>query len=105
MLGADKGYDSFDFVELMRELDVTPHVTQNLTRRGGSAIDGRATHHAGFATSQHARPRIEPAFGAHEIPRKIACVCRPSVARLDEQPVLDWIACGQRSRFRTLAQK
>jgi hypothetical protein len=29
----------------------------------GSAIDGRTTRHAGYAMSQHARPRIEPAFG------------------------------------------
>ena len=40
-----------------------PHVTQNDTRRGGSAIDARTTRHAGYAKSQHARPRIERAFG------------------------------------------
>ena len=62
-LGADKGYDTFDFVDLARELGTTPHVTQNLTRRGGSGIDARTTRHAGYAMSQHARPRIEPAFG------------------------------------------
>lgn len=62
-LGADKGYDTFGFVELVRALDTTPHVTQNVTRRGGSAIDGRTTRHLGYAMSQHARPRIEPAFG------------------------------------------
>jgi hypothetical protein len=62
-VGADKGYDSLEFVDLMRELGTTPHVTQNLTRRGGSAIDGRTTRHEGYAKSQHARPRIEPAFG------------------------------------------
>lgn len=62
-LGADKGYDTFGFVDLLRELDTTPHVTQNFTRRGGSAIDGRTTRHVGYAMSQHARPRIEPAFG------------------------------------------
>jgi transposase len=62
-LGADKGYDTFDFVDLARELGTTPHVTQNLTRRGGSAIDARTTRHEGYAMSQHARPRIEPAFG------------------------------------------
>jgi hypothetical protein len=62
-VGADKGYDTLDFVDLMRELGTTPHVTRNLTRRGSSAIDGRTTRHAGYAKSQHARPRIEPAFG------------------------------------------
>ncbi len=62
-IGADKGYDTFGFVDLARELGATPHVTQNLTRRGGSAIDARTTRHEGYAMSQHARPRIEPAFG------------------------------------------
>ena len=62
-LGADKGYDSHAFVQLVRELGTAPHVTQNLTRNGGSAIDGRTTRHAGYGKSQHARPRIEPAFG------------------------------------------
>jgi transposase len=62
-IGADKAYDAADFVDLMRELNTTPHVTQNLARKGGSAIDGRTTRHEGYAMSQHARPRIEPAFG------------------------------------------
>jgi transposase len=62
-VGADKGYDTADFVEVLRALRTTPHVTQNVHRRGGSAIDGRTTRHPGYAQSQHARPRIEPAFG------------------------------------------
>jgi hypothetical protein len=61
--GADKAYDGGEFVRVMRNLHTTPHVTQNLTRSGGSAIDGRTTRHAGYAKSQHARPRTEPAFG------------------------------------------
>jgi transposase len=62
-VGADKGYDTRDFVTTTRYLGVTPHVTQNVSRSGGSAIDGRTTRHPGYAQSQHARPRIEPAFG------------------------------------------
>ena len=62
-VGADKGYDVRDFVDTVRELNVTPHVAQNLKRPGGSAIDGRTTRHEGYAKSQHARPRIEPVFG------------------------------------------
>ena len=62
-VGADKAYDAGDFVDLMRELHMTPHVTQNRARPGGSAIDARTTRHDGYAKSQHARPRIEPAFG------------------------------------------
>jgi len=61
-VGADKAYDTADFVEQVREIDMTPHVAQNDTRRGGSAIDARTTRHDGYAMSQHARPRIERAF-------------------------------------------
>ena len=79
-LGADKAYDDPQFVGLMRELHVTPHVTQNLRRPGGSAIDPRTTRHDGYAMSQHARPRIEPAFGIDPIPwtnqlRRLSCDC------------------------------
>jgi transposase len=62
-VGADKAYDVRGFVDLMRELGTTPHVAQNLARRGGSAIDARTTRHVGYAKSLHARPRVEPAFG------------------------------------------
>ena len=61
-VGADKAYDTADFVDQARQMDVTPHVAQNHTRRGGSAIDARTTRHVGYARSQHARPRIERAF-------------------------------------------
>src|SRR5215216_1516559 len=62
-VGADKAYDTADFVEQVRQVEMTPHVAQNDTRRGGSAIDARTTRHTGYAMSQHARPRIERAFG------------------------------------------
>jgi transposase len=61
-VGADKAYDTVDFVDQVREVDMTPHVAQHDTRRGGSAIDARTTRHTGYAMSQHARPRIERAF-------------------------------------------
>jgi hypothetical protein len=40
-LGGDKGYDTADFVSLVRKRKITPHVAQNTGRKGGSAIDGR----------------------------------------------------------------
>src|SRR5215472_17659272 len=49
-LGADKGYDTRDFVAAIRLLGVTPHVAQNTTHRA-SAIDGRTTRHPGYAVS------------------------------------------------------
>jgi hypothetical protein len=62
-VGGDKGFGTFGFVEECRNLRVTPHVAQNLTRRGGSAIDGRTTRHSGCALSQKKRKRIEECFG------------------------------------------
>jgi IS5 family transposase len=62
-VGGDKGFDTRDFVAECRHLGVTPHVAQNLGRRGGSAIDGRTTHHAGYGRSQKKRKRIEECFG------------------------------------------
>jgi len=62
-LGADKAYDTRDFVKILREMQVRPHVTQNLNRAGGSAIDARTTRHVSYQISQKRRPRIERAFG------------------------------------------
>jgi transposase len=62
-LGADKGYDTKDFVSEMRGMNVTPHVSQNTKRPGGSAIDGRTTRHEGYQVSQRKRKRIEEVFG------------------------------------------
>lgn len=62
-VGADKGYDTKDFVAECRHLNITPHVAQNVKRNGGSAIDGRTTRHAGYAVSQRKRKRIEECFG------------------------------------------
>jgi hypothetical protein len=47
-------------------LQVTPHVAQNEGRRGGSAIDGRTTRHAGYAVIQRKRKRIEECFRVDE---------------------------------------
>jgi len=62
-VGADKGYDTKDFVAECRHLNVTPHVAQNVRRNGGSAIDNRTTRHDGYAISQTKRKRIEECFG------------------------------------------
>lgn len=62
-VGADKAYDTQDFVAACRERNVTPHIASNDTRRGGSAIDARTTRHATYALSQTIRKRIEEHFG------------------------------------------
>ena len=61
-LGGDKHFDSADFVNELRSMNVTPHVAQNTSNRR-SAIDGRTTRHGGYGVSQRIRKRIEEAFG------------------------------------------
>jgi len=61
-LGGDKNYDVRDFVDTLRNLNVTPHVAQNDTNRK-SAIDSRTTRHPGYAVSMNKRKRVEEIFG------------------------------------------
>jgi transposase len=62
-LGADKLYDTKDFVHGCRERGFTPHVAQNITKQRGSAIDARTTRHPGYAVSQRRRKLVEQGFG------------------------------------------
>src|SRR5712692_5323694 len=59
-VGADKNYDTQDFVEQVRHMNVTPHVSQ---KRRYSAIDGRTSRQAGYLISQRKRKRVEEIFG------------------------------------------
>lgn len=61
-LGADKGYDTREFVADLRKRKVTPHVAQNQSGRR-SAIDGRTTSWGGYKVSQRVRKRVEEIFG------------------------------------------
>jgi len=62
-VGGDKGFDTRDFVRECRHMNITPHVAQNDSRPGGSAIDERTTRHEGYRISQRKRKRIEECFG------------------------------------------
>ena len=61
-VGADKGFDTADFVADLRALQVTPHIAQNTSHRR-SAIDNRTTRHAGYDISQRKRKQVEEPFG------------------------------------------
>src|SRR5271157_1359808 len=58
-LGADKGYDTEDFVTECREMNVTPHVAC----RKYTTLDKRTTRHPGYQISQRIRKRIEEIWG------------------------------------------
>ena len=59
-VGADKGYDTHNFVDSCWMMNTTAHVAQ---KKRHSAIDGRTTRHAGYRQSQRVRKRVEEIFG------------------------------------------
>lgn len=58
-LGADKNYDTADFVKSCRDRVVTPHVACRET----TILDKRTTRHQGYQISQRLRKRVEEIFG------------------------------------------
>ena len=62
-LGADKAYDTREFVAACRERNITPHVASNDTPARGQR--DRFSNHTplGYALSQTIRKRIEEHFG------------------------------------------
>jgi transposase len=61
-VGADKAYDTKDFVTAARALNVTAHVTKNEKGRR-SNLDRRTTRHPGYAISLSRRWLVEKGFG------------------------------------------
>jgi len=61
-VGADKAYDTKDFVTAARALNVTAHVMKNEKGRR-SHMDRRTTRHPGYAISLGRRWLVEKGFG------------------------------------------
>ena len=89
-LGADKAYDSADFVADLRQACVTPHVAQKSRH---SAIDGRTTRHPGYAVSQKRRKKIEEPFGWAKTVGNMTQTMLRGVDRLGAQFTLIMAAC------------
>ena len=62
-LGADKAYDTADFVADLRARAIAPHVAQQITKHRGSKIDARTTRHPGYEISQRKRKLVGEIFG------------------------------------------
>ena len=58
-LGGDKAYDTKEFVQEMRDHQVTPHIALKAT----TMIDARTTRPPGYAISQQKGKRVEEIFG------------------------------------------
>ena len=83
-LGADKAYDVHEFVDDLRDLNITPHIAQNTTNRT-SAIDTRTTRHPGYAISQQKRKLTEEPFGWA---KTIGGLARPMLRGVARRPRL-----------------
>jgi len=90
-LGADKGYDSGDFVAALRRMVVTPHIAQKARH---SAIDGRTTHHPGYALSQRHRKKIEEPFGWAKTVGGMAQTVHRGLDRVRAQFTMTMAACN-----------
>jgi hypothetical protein len=94
---ADKAHDTADFIASCRQRKITPHVAQNDTRRGGSAIDGRTTRHAGYRLSQAIRKRIEEHFGWGKTVGRIRQTVFRGIRRVDQHFKLTMTASNLRA--------
>ena len=99
-LGADKGYDSADFVAELRQACVTPHVARKLRH---SAIDARTTRHAGYALSQKRRKKIEEPFGWAKTIGGMAQTVLRGIERVRARFTLTMVACNLARLPRLLA--
>lgn len=61
-LGADKGYDTDEFIKALTKRKIKPHIAQN-TKGRRSAVPDRVARTKGYAISQVIRKRIEQGFG------------------------------------------
>ena len=97
-LGADKGYDTADFVQSLRKLKVTPHVA---AKQSGSAIDGRTTRHEGYAVSLKKRKLVEEIFGWSKTIGGLRKTRFIGLAKVKAQTVFTF-ACYNLTRMATL---
>ena len=59
-VGADKGYDTWEFVTTCRSFQITPHVAM---KQRHSTLNRRTSRYAGYAEIQRVRKRVEEVFG------------------------------------------
>ncbi|MCD1619374.1 IS5 family transposase [Salipiger manganoxidans] len=90
-LGADKGYDSADFISELRQMCVMPHIARKARH---SAIDGRTIRHSGYALSQTRRKKIEEPFGWAKTVGSMGQTMLRGTERLGAQFTMTMAACN-----------
>jgi transposase len=84
-IGADKGYDTPDFVAGVRQRRFTPHISPNPKRykAGKTPIDKRTTAQPGFAVSQLKRKLVEQNFGWQKVVALVRKLRHRGTAKVD----------------------
>jgi IS5 family transposase len=101
-LAADKGYDAQEFIEALQEINVTPHVAQNKSRRK-SAVPDEIAQSVGYAISQQRRKLIEQGFGWAKTVGAMRQVMVRGLQKVDQMFVLT-MAAYNLTRMRSLGQ-
>lgn len=101
-LGADKGYDAQEFIDALQEMNVIPHVAQNISGRRSAVPDAIAASE-GYAISVQKRKLIEQGFGWAKTIGPIRQVMVRGLKKVDQMFVLT-MAAYNLTRMRTLGK-
>ena len=101
-LGADKGYDATEFIDVLTQMMVLPHVAQNTSGRR-SAVPDHIAATEGYVIWQQKRKLIEQGFGWAKFIGPIGQVMVRGLKRVDQLFVLT-MAAYNLTRIRTLQQ-
>ncbi len=101
-VGADKGYDAAELVQVLEELKVIPHVAQNTSNRRSAMPDDIAATE-GYSISQRERKLIEQGFGWPKFIGPIRQVKVRGMAKVDQVFMLAMTGYNL-VRMRTLGQ-
>jgi transposase len=101
-VGADKGYDAQEFIDACLEMNVTPHMAQNISGRR-SAVPDAIVATPGYAISQQKRRRIEQGFGWAKTIGRVRQVMVRRIKRVDQVFVLT-MAAYNLTRMRSLGE-
>lgn len=88
-VGADKGYDTEEFVRGVERLGIRAHVARKTM---GSAVDGRTARGKGYAMSLRRRKMIEEAFGWIKTVGGLRKTRHKGLAKLSGQALLTFAA-------------
>ncbi len=97
-----RGYDAQEFIEVCREMKVTPHVAQNTSGRR-SAVPEAIARSESYAISQQKRKLIEQGFGWIKMVGRMRQVMVRGLKRVDQMFVLS-MAAYNLVRMRSLGQ-